>query len=54
MDGFEMAEAFGIESKNKSKDEDYEFPMQIPYIARMQDKDKSLMKELLKSDHNYE
>jgi hypothetical protein len=31
--GFEMAEAFGIKSKKKTKDEDYEFPMQIPYIS---------------------
>jgi hypothetical protein len=51
-DGFEMAEAFGLKSKKKTKDEDYEFPMQIPYIAKMQDKDKSLMK--MKSDHKYE
>jgi hypothetical protein len=50
-DGFEMAEAFGIKSKKKTKDEEYEFPMQIPYIAKMQNKDKSLMKELTKSDH---
>jgi hypothetical protein len=28
--------------------------MQIPYIAKMQDKDKLLMKELIKSDHKYE
>jgi hypothetical protein len=28
--------------------------MQIPYIAKMQDTDKSLMKELMKSDHKYE
>jgi hypothetical protein len=35
-DGFEMAEAFGIKSKKKTKDEDYKFPMQIPYIAKMQ------------------
>jgi hypothetical protein len=40
-----MAEAFGIKSKKKTKDEDYEFPMQIPYIAKIQDTDKSLMKE---------
>jgi hypothetical protein len=53
-DGFKMAEAFGIKSKKKTKDEDYKFPMQIPYIAKMQDKDKSLMKELTKSDHKYE
>jgi hypothetical protein len=39
-----MAKAFGITSKKKTKDEDYEFPMQIPYIAKMQDKDKLLMK----------
>jgi hypothetical protein len=39
-DGFEMAEAFGIKSKKKTKDEDYKIPMQIPYIAKMQDKDK--------------
>jgi hypothetical protein len=50
-DGFEMAEAFDIKSKKKTKDEDYEFPMQIPYIKKLQDKDKSLMKELTKSDH---
>jgi hypothetical protein len=53
-DGFEMAEAFGIKSKNKTKDEEYEFPMQIPYIEKMQNKEKSLMKELMKSDHKYE
>jgi hypothetical protein len=53
-DGFEMAEAFGIKSKKKTKDEEYEFPMQIPYIAKMQNKDKSLKKELTKSDHKYE
>jgi hypothetical protein len=52
--GFEMAEAFGIKSKKKTKDEEYEFPMQIPYISKMQNKDKSLMKELTKSDHKYE
>jgi hypothetical protein len=28
-DGFEMAEAFGMKSKKKTKDEDYEFPLQI-------------------------
>jgi hypothetical protein len=28
--------------------------MQIPYISKMQNKDKSLMKELTKSDHKYE
>jgi hypothetical protein len=39
-----MAESFGIKSKKKTKDEDYKFPMQIPYIAKMQDKDKSLKK----------
>jgi hypothetical protein len=39
-DGFEMAEFFGIKSKKKTKDEDQKFPMQIPYIAKMQDKDK--------------
>jgi hypothetical protein len=53
-DGFEMAEAFGMKSKKKTKDEDYEFPMQIPFIAKMQNKDKSLMKQLKKSDHKYE
>jgi hypothetical protein len=52
--GFEMAESFGIKSKKKTKDEDYEFPMQIPYIAKMQDKDKSLIKDLMKSDLTYE
>jgi hypothetical protein len=30
-----MAEAFGIKSKKKTKDDEYEFPMQIPYIAKM-------------------
>jgi hypothetical protein len=53
-DGFEMAEAFGEKSKKKTKDEEYEFPMQIPYIAKMQNKVKSLMKELQKRDHKYE
>jgi hypothetical protein len=43
-DGVKMAESFGIKSKKKTKDEDHEFPMQIPYIAKMQDKDKSRMK----------
>jgi hypothetical protein len=33
-DGFEMAEACGRKSKKKTKDEDYKFPMQIPYIAK--------------------
>jgi hypothetical protein len=28
--------------------------MQVPYIAEMQDKDKSLKKELTKSDNKYE
>jgi hypothetical protein len=50
-DGFEMAEAFAIKSKKKIKDEDYEFPMHIFYIAKVQDKEKSLMKELMESDH---
>jgi hypothetical protein len=40
-----MAECFGIKNKKKTKDEDHEFQMQIPYIAKMQDKDKSLKKE---------
>jgi hypothetical protein len=39
-----MAEAFGIKSKKKTKDEDYEFPIQILYIAKIQDKDKLLIK----------
>jgi hypothetical protein len=50
-DGFEMAESFGIKSKKKTKDEDHEFPMQIIYIAKTQDKDKSLKKELMKIDN---
>jgi hypothetical protein len=49
-----MAEAFGTKSKKKTKDEDYEFPVQIPFIAKMQNKDKSLMKQLKKRDHKYE
>jgi hypothetical protein len=44
-----MAESFGMKSKKKAKDEEYEFPMQIPYIAKMQNKDKLLKKELMKS-----
>jgi hypothetical protein len=48
-----MAESFGIKPKEKTKDEDYEFPMQIPYIAEMQNKDKSLKKELMKSNNKY-
>jgi hypothetical protein len=51
-DGFEMTESFGIKSKNKTKDEDHLFPMQIPYIAKMQDK--LITKELMKSDNKYE
>jgi hypothetical protein len=42
--GFEMAEAFAIKYKKKTKDEDYEFSMQTPFIAKIQNKDKSLMK----------
>jgi hypothetical protein len=53
-DGFEMAESFGMKTKKKTKDEDHEFPMQIPYIAKMQNKDKTLKKELTKSDNKYE
>jgi hypothetical protein len=53
-DGFEMAEAFGIKFKKKTKNEDYEFPMQIPFIAKMQNKDKSLMNALKKIYHKYE
>jgi hypothetical protein len=51
-DGFEMDESFGIKTKKRTKDEDYDFPMQIPYIAKIQDKDKSLIKELKKSDYS--
>jgi hypothetical protein len=51
--GFEMAESFGINTKDKTKDEDYKFPIQIPYIAEMQNKDKSLKKELMNRDHKY-
>jgi hypothetical protein len=53
-DGFEMAESFGMKSRKKTEDEDHKLPMQIPYIAKMQDKDKSLKKELSKRDHKYE
>jgi hypothetical protein len=52
-DGFEIAEAFGMKSKKKTKDEDYEFPMQIPVIAKTQNKDKPLIKALKKSYHKY-
>jgi hypothetical protein len=52
--GFEMAESFGINSKKKTKHEDHEFPMQIPYFARIQDKDKWLKKELMKRNNKYE
>jgi hypothetical protein len=52
-DGFEMAGAFGIEYEKKTKNKDYEFPMQIPYISKMQDKHKPIMKELMKSDNKY-
>jgi hypothetical protein len=40
--------------QKKNKDEDHKFSMQIPYIAKMQDKDKSLKKELIKSDNKYQ
>jgi hypothetical protein len=39
IDGLEMAEVFGMKSKKKTKDEDYEFPMQVPFIAKMPKKD---------------
>jgi hypothetical protein len=32
-DGFEMAEAFGIKYKKKTRDEDYEFTMQKAIIS---------------------
>jgi hypothetical protein len=51
--GFGMAESFGIKPKKKTKDEDFKFPMQTPYIDKMQDKDKLLIKELMKKDHKY-
>jgi hypothetical protein len=53
-DGFEMAESFSMKTKKKTKYEDHEFPMHIPYIAKMQNKDKTLKKELTKSDNKYE
>jgi hypothetical protein len=31
----------------------YEYPLQINYITKMQEKDKLLMKELMKSDNKY-
>jgi hypothetical protein len=40
--------------KKETKDEDHEFPMQIPYIATMLNKDNSLIKDFKKSDHKYE
>jgi hypothetical protein len=49
-----MDESFGIKSKKKTKDEDHELRMQIPYSAKMRDTDKSLKKELRKSDNKYE
>jgi hypothetical protein len=51
-DGLGIAEAFGIKSKKKTKDEEYEFPVKILYIAKMQEKDKSLIKEFKKSDQS--
>jgi lipid II:glycine glycyltransferase (peptidoglycan interpeptide bridge formation enzyme) len=53
-DGFEMADSFGIKTKKETREADYKFPMQIPYIAKMQDKNKSLIKEVKKIDHKYE
>jgi hypothetical protein len=49
-----MAESFGMNSKKKTKDEDHEFPIQISFITKMQHKDKTLKKELTKSDTKYE
>jgi hypothetical protein len=49
-----LARDFAVKTKEKTKDEDYKFPMQIPYIAEIQNKDKSLKKELMKRDNKYE
>jgi hypothetical protein len=43
-DDFEMDESFGIKTTKKTKDEDYEFPLQTRNITIVQDKDKLLIK----------
>jgi hypothetical protein len=43
-----------LKQNRKTKDEDYELPIEIPYISGMQNKDKSLKKELMKSNNKYE
>ena len=50
-DVFENAENFGETTKERS---DYTFPMDMPYIAEMQEKDSRLMKEIKKDNHKYE
>jgi hypothetical protein len=40
--------------KKKTKDKDYKFPMQLPYIVKPQEKYQSLIKELKESDHKYQ
>ena len=49
-DHFEMAENFGIDTKERN---DYTFPMDIPYIAEKQKEDKRLMTEIKKENHKY-
>jgi hypothetical protein len=50
-DIFENAENFGETTEERN---DYTFPMDMPYIAEMQEKDKHLMTEIKKENHKYE
>jgi hypothetical protein len=50
-DVFENAENFGETTKER---DDYTFPMDMPYITEMQEKDKRLMTEIKKENHKYE
>jgi hypothetical protein len=50
-DVFENAEHFGETTKECT---DYTFPMDMPYIAEIQEKDKHLLIEFKKDNHKYE
>jgi hypothetical protein len=52
MDKFEYAECFGGSIKDQASD--YRFPMELPYIAEMQKKDKYLEKQVMKKHSKYE
>ena len=50
VDSENLAECFG-QKISKKKENSYRFPMELPYIAEMQCKDKTLMKEVMKDNY---